>query len=184
MKKIALLFVLVLICSAVVAQAASKEWLHVKVDDHSSDDPAKVRVNIPISLVETMLPMIQEKAIREGKIHFDEKDLSLKELRQMWKAIKDEGDTEFVTVEKRGEHVRVFTKDNFLMVQTDEHSNKKVSMKLPLAIVDAALSGNGDELDLMAAVQALKKSGVRDFITVEDEDTMVRVWIDDNKAAE
>lgn len=168
--------------SAFSLQAASKEWLHVRVQA-LSEAAETVKINIPLSVVETMLPLIEEKAIENGRIHLDNKDISTAELRKIWKAVKDEGDTEFVSVEKKGENVRIFTHSNFLMVQSDKDSSKKVNIKIPLAVVDAMLSGSGEGLDLVAAVQALKQSGVRDIISVQDEKNTVRVWIDDNSKA-
>lgn len=176
LKKILLVSAFCLL--AVGVQAASKEWLHIHVNETKGDEE-KVRVNIPLSLIEVMLPMVEEKAVSEGKIRLHEKDFRVEDLRKIWKSVKDEGDTEFVSVEKKGEHVRVFTQGNFLMVQSDKDSRSKVNIKLPMAVVDAMLSGDGEELDLMAAVKALKNSGVRDLITVEDDDTNVLVWIDD-----
>lgn len=160
------------------AQAATKEWLHIHVDETRGDE-AKVNINIPISLIEVMLPLVEEKAVERGRIRLHDKDFRVEDLRKIWKSVKDEGDTEFVSVEKRGEHVRVFTQGNFLMIQSDKDSKSKVNIKLPMAVVDAMLAGDGDDLDLLAGVKALKDSGVRDLITVEDDDTNVLVWIDD-----
>ena len=163
---------------AVGAQAASKEWLHIHVNE-ATGDQAKVRVNIPISLIEVMLPMVEERAVEKGKIRLHEKDFRVEDLRKIWKSVKDEGDTEFVSVDKRDEHVRVFTQGNFLMVQSDKDSRSKVNIKMPMAVVDAILSGDGEELNLTAAVKALKDSGIHDIISVESDDSKVMVWIDD-----
>lgn len=168
--------------SAFSLQAASKEWLHVRVQA-LSEAAETVKINIPLSLVETMLPLIEQEAIENGRIHLDNKDISTAELRKIWKAVKDEGDTEFVSVEKKGENVRIFTQSNFLMVQSDKDSTQKVNIKIPLAVVDAMLSGSGDGFNLAAAVQALRQSGVRDIISVQDEKNTVQVWIDDNSKA-
>lgn len=175
------LFIIVLFYAFSV-QAASKEWLHVRVQA-IADAAETVKINIPLSLVETMLPLVEDKALENGKLHFNNKDISTDELRKIWKAVKEEGDTEFVSVEKRGENVRVFTQSNFLMVQSDKNSTEKVNIKIPLAVVDAILSGSGEELNLVAAVQALRQSGVRDIISVQDHKNTVQVWIDQDSKA-
>jgi hypothetical protein len=175
------LFAIVLF-SAFSVQAASKEWLHVRVQA-VADAAETVKINIPLSLVETMLPLVEDQALQNGNIHFDNKDISTAELRKIWQAVKDEGDTEFVTVEKKGENVRVFTQSKFLMVQSDKNSTEKVNIKIPLAVVDAMLSGSGEELNLVAAVQALRQSGVRDIISVQDHKNTVQVWIDQDSKA-
>lgn len=176
MKKFALVSAFCMI--AAVSQAASKEWLHINVHDTKGEEE-KVRINIPISLIEVMLPMVEEKAVSEGKIRLHNRDFKVADLRNIWNSVKNEGDTEFVSVDKRNEHVRVFTQGHFLMVQSDENSRSKVNIKVPMAVVDAMLSGGGEELNLMAAVKALKDSGVRDLISVDDDNTKVMVWIDE-----
>ncbi len=164
------------------AQAASKEWLHIHVDE-MKNDAEKVRINIPLSLMEVMLPMIEEEAIKDGKINIDNREFSTKELKKLWAAVKEEGDAEFVTIEKRGENVRIFTQGNFLFVQSTKDSEGKVNIRIPLAIVDAMLSGPENQLNLAAAVKALKDSGVRELISVESDDSKVLVWIDNTNTA-
>jgi hypothetical protein len=164
------------------AQAASKEWLHIHVDE-TKNDAEKVRINIPLSLIEVMVPLIEEEAIKDGQININDREISTKELKKLWAAVKEEGDAEFVTVEKRGENVRIFTQNNFLNVQSTKDIEGKVNIKIPLAIVDAMLSGPENQLNLAAAVKALKDSGVRDLITVESDNSKVLVWIDDRNTS-
>ena len=70
-----------------------------------------------------------------------------------------------------------------MIVRTDEKSKSQVDIQIPVSVVDAMLSGQDDELNLMAALQALKESKVKDFISIKDEDTTVHVWIDENNEA-
>jgi hypothetical protein len=164
---------------AVSAQAASKQWLHVHVVDNGSEGPESVKVNIPISLVEVMLPMVEEKGLENGKIRLEDKDIKVEDLRKIWNTLKEEGDSEFVSIQSKDANVKVMKQGGFLLVQTDDESKSTVDIKLPLAVVDAMLSGKGEELNLMAAVQALQDSGIKDLITVKDKEATVRVWIDD-----
>ncbi len=105
------------------------------------NDVEKVRINIPLSLMEVMLPMIEEEAIKDGKININDREFNTKELKKLWAAVKEEGDAEFVTIEKRGENVRIYTQGKFLFVQSTKDSEGKVNIRIPLAIVDAMLSG-------------------------------------------
>lgn len=169
---------LLVLMLSLTASAASKQWLHVHVQDNGTEGPQTVKVNIPISLVEAVLPMVEEKGIEGGKIQIHEKDFKIEDLRKIWAALKDEEDSEFVSVESKDANVKVMKQDGFLLVRSDEKSDATVDIKLPLSVVDAMLSGKGDELNLMAGVQALKDSNVKDFISVKDKDSTVRVWID------
>ncbi len=176
--------VFLLFCAFLLAgrlQAETKQWVHVHIENPSKDE--KVKVNIPISLVETLMPMIEEKSVEKGRIRLHEKDLSIKDLRRVWKELRNEGDNEFLSIENKDTNLRVFTKGNYLMVEPGEGSENSVEMKIPLAVVDAMLSGEGEELNLTAAVRALKESGTGDIITVKDKDATVRVWIDESNKA-
>ncbi|MBD3868690.1 MAG: hypothetical protein IFK94_11245, partial [Acidobacteria bacterium] len=52
---------------------AGDAWIHVKVDSASGEGET-VRVNIPFSLVETVLPMVDADPLKHGKLHIDELD--------------------------------------------------------------------------------------------------------------
>ena len=45
-------------------------------------------------------------------------------------------------------------------------------------MVDALLSGEGEELNLMAAMEALVDEGEGQLVTVTGENENVRVWVD------
>lgn len=181
MPKTKLFLTVFAILLAGVASAASNQWVHVHIENPSNQE--KVKMNIPIALVETMMPLIEEKGVERGVIRLHEKDMSVKELRSMWKQIRAQGDNEFLSVENRDGSFHVFTKGGFLLVQPDNHSRKNIDIRIPLAVVDAMLSGEGEELNLTAAIHALKDSGVRDIITVKDDDKTVHVWIDESNQA-
>ena len=71
MKKTLPLLALVLFAS-LTAQAASPErWLHVRVEE-SGPNAENVRVNVPLSLAEKVLPSIQAEHIDHGKLTLEE----------------------------------------------------------------------------------------------------------------
>jgi len=178
MKKLLLSTAFVFLCAGVASAAASKMWVHVHVQD--SDKEEQVKINLPLSVIEVMLPMIEEEQIRKGSIHLNDNQFKVEDLRRVWNEIRDEGDMDFVTVEGRDENVRIRIEGNFLLVQPEEKSkNNNVDIRLPLQVVDAMLSGTGNELNLSAGIKALRDSGVKDIITVNDDHSSVRVWIDD-----
>ncbi len=53
-----------------------------------------------------------------------------------------------------------------------------VDVKVPQAVVEALLSGEGDEIDLAAAIRALAARGEGELVTVDNKDAKVRVWVD------
>ncbi|PWT90646.1 MAG: hypothetical protein C5B54_06795 [Acidobacteria bacterium] len=182
--KLWMLLVLAILSVSLSAQASTQQWVHLRVENQKGHKgPEKVKVNIPVSLMETLVPMVEEEGIKEGKIKIEDKDIDIRQLRKVWSALKQEGDNEYVSVESDDTNLHVKKEGNYLIVRTDEKSKSQVDIQIPVSVVDAMLSGQDDELNLMAALQALKDSKVKDFISIKDEDTTVHVWIDENNEA-
>jgi hypothetical protein len=53
-----------------------------------------------------------------------------------------------------------------------------VRVEIPVSLVDALLSGEGEEANIEAAIVELKKRR-GDIVRVQDDDSHVRVWIDE-----
>ena len=88
-------------------------------------------------------------------------------------------DAEFVTVEEDDETIRIFRKGSRVFVNVDGRRGEKVRVELPIALVDALLSGDSDdELDMAAAMAELQKMGSGEIVRVEDGKDTVRIWID------
>lgn len=172
------LVVLALCLGVAAAAAASDLWLHVRVDESNG---AKVKVNLPISMVEKAVAMVPEKHLQHGRIHWDEccHEMTAAELRELWQEVKSSPDMTFVTVEEDDEFVRVWKESGYLRVQVREDENdESVDVRVPERVVDALLSGEGDELNLEAAIRALVEEGEGELVTVTARDERVRVWVD------
>jgi hypothetical protein len=85
-------------------------------------------------------------------------------------AAKDSGT---VVAAKRGGVVHVDVDGS----EGSEH----VKMRLPVPLVDAVL-GTKDTLDVGALVEALHDVPSGELIAVDDDDSKVRIWIDDRPA--
>jgi hypothetical protein len=160
------------------ALAASQQWLHVRVETPKKGGET-VSVNVPLALAETVLPMIKEKELSEGRIRIEEKDLTVQDLRKIWQTVREQGDAEYVSVKSSDISLRVAIEGQYLIVKTDETSPTQVQISLPTQVVDALLSGTGNELDLLAAVHALEATGSREIVSIQDKDAQVKVWIDE-----
>jgi hypothetical protein len=158
---------------------AADQWLHVKVDA-TGEDGESVRVNIPLSLVETVLPMIEAEHLQHGMLGLDDEGLEGLDLRKLLQALRDTPDTNFVTVNSKDESVRVAKEGDFFIVRVEEKSGgENVLVKVPMAAVEALLSGtDGNQLNIMAAIEALGEYKGGDLVTVQDGDQFVRIWID------
>jgi hypothetical protein len=168
------------LCGAGALSAAEPTWLHVQVHD-GKDKDARVSVNLPLSLLDVALSSVKGEHMSGGHVRIGkDKDIDVQNLRRMWAELAKAGDTEFVTVEEKKESVRVERKGARVLIRvTDKPSAKdKVRVDVPTSVVDALLSGSGDELDLQAALRELRRSASQDFINVDDGDSRVRIWMD------
>jgi hypothetical protein len=161
------------------AAADTDLWLHVKVDEKAGG--ARVSINLPVSAVEKMAAALPKDA---SNVRIDGDRMTAADLRKMWDAVKDSPDADFITVEEADEHVRVAKRGNYFVVRAVERGDKssRVDVKIPAPVVEALLSGEGDRLNLQAALQALARHGHGELVTVDDGGDSVRIWVDDRSS--
>jgi len=161
---------------------AQTPWLHVRVEEPKKE--TKVHVNLPLPVVEAALSAAPEKIISDGKIHIREghHDLSIADMRKVWLQLKEAGDAEIVKVEGKKENVSVAREGNMIRVRVDklDEDGEEVRVEVPVAVVDALFSAEGEELNISAALKELQKLR-GDIVHVKDKDSTVRVWIDEVK---
>ena len=155
---------------------AGEKWIHVRVDD-AGEANARVDIQVPVGLVSTLLPALEG---RHGvhAVHVDGSNMDMAELRNYWNAVREARDGQYVTVRDAGSDVRISKSDGFLMLLVnDQGGGSRVRMKIPVPLVDALLAG-GDAIDVDSIGTALDKAPLGDLLTVDDEDSHIRIWID------
>ena len=176
-----LTLIVALAACAGIATADADRWRHGRVDGH---DGEKGSVNLVPSLVEAALAMIPDEHFQDGDFVLDDihwghgHHMSVEELRALWNELKSSPDMTFVTVEESDETVRVSKNGGYLLINTEEHGDNAVEVRVPLTVVDALLSGEGESLDIRAAIEALAEHGEGELVAVSERDEQVRVWID------
>jgi len=161
-------------------------WLHVRVDNADAKGEM-VRVNVPLSLAEKVLPTINNDKLHHGKVTVDQANINGVDLRALFDAVRTARDGEFVTVQGTTGDVRVAKEAGYLLVHVRENkeaSRKRVEVRVPLAVVDALLSAGTNELDLVAALHALAAQGDTELVTVKDARSTVRIWLDSRNTTE
>ena len=168
------------------AGSIGDRWIHVRVEE-TGEKPESIRINFPIDLIEKIAPAFQDERFRSGKVKLGDKTLESVDLRALWKAVKEAGDAEFVTVEGTDGNIRVAREGGYLLVKVQEGGREegtgpgddggKVDARLPLDVMDALLSGEKDELNVLAALRALARHE-GELVSVNDEHSTVRIWID------
>lgn len=179
-KLLMLAIAAVLAVPAALHAQEEASWIHVRVDE---EDGAKVRINLPISMVDVALETARKEGLDDAHMHWKgHGDMSIQDLRRMWQEMRDAGDAEFVNVQDGDEHVRVFRKGDRVYVQVDEEGDEKVRIEMPTEVADALLSGEGETLDVRAAVDKLARRGAHELVRVRDGAETVRIWVDNRNS--
>ena len=194
-----------LLATLAVAQSSSNpdQWIHVRVENRE-DKTETVRVNVPVDMAVKVLPEIKNKNLCDGKVHIDSGHIDDVDLHTMLDAVRTAKDGEYVTVESKDDNVRVAKSSGYLYIHVTEKKpsektakaagdkdsaknaalrQSKVEVKIPMKVVDALLSAGKDQLDVVAALRALSANGDMELVSVKDNDSTVRVWIDSKNVA-
>jgi hypothetical protein len=178
---------LIVLALPAVALAGDQQthWLHVAVEDGSD----RVRVNVPMNVVSAALPLIEDEHMSGGKVRIDDFDMDPEDIVAFLRAVRDAEDGEYVNVEDRHDRVKVSKQGEYLWVRVHEDwdeadAEETVVVKMPIEVLSALVSGEDDELDVMAALDVLSRYEGEDLVTVNDEGTSVRIWVDrENQSA-
>jgi hypothetical protein len=197
------------LAGAGVAPASAEPWLHIKVVETGSDAET-VRVNVPLSLVEAMVPLMEhstdgaddsgDDAENDAEhdsghdssghhhhgVRINQHDLSPAEMRALLEAFRKAEDGEYIAVDGAHENVRVSKSGGDFLVDVDDHEqgHEQVKVRIRTEVLDALLSGGKDELNFQAAARALRNQAGQDLVSVTSEDETVRIWIDEQKTAD
>lgn len=178
-------------------------WIHIKVDSRG-EDGERVRVNIPIELARSMMPIVEAHGFdgNDLRINAHGGDISKEDLRSMVAALREAPEGEYVTVDSKDEKVRIARKGNLFLIDVEDRSGydtsdvddastetaggavERVKIRLRTEVLDALLSGEGDKLNIEAAIVALKEQTEGDIVSVEDGEETVRIWVDDENTTE
>ena len=131
-----------------------------------------------MSMVDVALNVVKDKKFDKGHFKLPTDDVSVAHMRKIWSELKKSGNAEFVTVQQKNETVHVAKEGNYILVKITEGKKPKVDLKVPVGVVDALLAGSGDELDIKGALVAMQKQNAGEILTVNDNETQVRIWID------
>ncbi|HEV7506139.1 MAG TPA: hypothetical protein VGS07_14615 [Thermoanaerobaculia bacterium] len=159
--------------------AAADLWLHIDVNG-KGDKGDQANINLPLSMVRNMAPMLEEKSHGSKRLHVRDKDLSVSELRRAWREIADGPDANYITVKDKDSDVHIGKQGDYLRLKAKDRGTdgEDVDIKVPLDVVAALFSSDGDELNFGAALEALARRGEGELVTVNGNDETVRIWVD------
>jgi len=168
-----------LLMGAAAAEAKANLWLHIKV--HDGNEGSRVSINLPLSVVEAATPLIPEEARSAERLRIDDRDLSVKDLRRIWREVQRQPEAAYITIDEPDGKVRVARSGGYLLIRAangGRHHDERVEVRIPVTVVDALLAGGDDRFDLAAAVEALVRGGEGELVTVNGDHETVRMWVD------
>ena len=159
--------------------AAADLWIHVKVDGNKTKEE-RVSINMPLSMVRNLSGMVSDGDLHQGRVRLHDHDFNVSELRRAWQEIEHGPDANFITVKDPDSDVKIAKRGDYLELRAVDRNGKReeVEARVPLPVVSALLSGDGDEINLDAALEELSRHGQGELLTVHSDDETVRIWID------
>jgi ribonuclease HI len=168
----------ILLTATLALAASATRYLHVKVTNPTSHE--LVRVNVPLSLAEKVIPAINHGELRDGKVHIGNMKADEVNVRAILDALKTAPEGEFVTVQNTGDDVRVAKEHGQVVVHViDKNSKENVDVTVPWEVVEALVTDTTEnQLNIEAAIKALQNVGDTTLVRVSGSEENVRVWID------
>ncbi len=178
------LLVAVLVAGTAVWAASPERYLHVRVSNPTTHE--LVRVNLPLSLAEKVVPAINNGQLQNGKVEIGDFKANEVNVRAILDALKTAPEGEFVTVQEPDSDVRVAKEHGQLVVHvTDKHDKEKVDVTIPWEVAQALISETSEnQLNISAAIKALENIGDATLVTVVSNEESVRIWIDSSNTTE
>lgn len=162
-----------------VTQQEPEPWVHVEV---TSDGGTNMNLDLPLAAVTAMLALAPETIVQNGEFQFGSSyQVPVAAIREMWRELRDVGDVEFVTIQYEGQDVRIARAGETILVNVSDSDgdDESVRVEIPVPVVDALLSGDGDTLNIGAAIEEL--SMLRgELVRVIESDNNIRIWIDES----
>lgn len=150
-------------------------------DDGDEGADFAANINLPLSAVEPLLSLIPHGTLSDRLLDLAGEEVNVGAMRDLWRAVAGVGEAEFVAVDAEDETVRIARTGDQIRVQVKgcgEDGGETVDIRIPVAVVEALLSGDGETLNVPAAVEQLGELG-GDIVRVSGGEHQVRVWIDD-----
>ena len=175
-----------LLVSGVAQAQQDAPWLHIRVTE-AGEDGSRVAINLPVSLVQVFADIAEKEIQKElsgdsSRIDFDMDDhgIRIADLRNAWTELRNAGDADFVEVEGDDEYLKISRAADKIVIEFDGHDgDRNGRVEVPVSVVDALLSGEGEQINIRAALDEMIRSATDgEIVFIEDGDTTVRIWIE------
>ena len=157
--------------------AEETRWINVQVTEHS--EGVNVEVHLPLNLVLSVLKSVDVENFHRGQIDLDIDDAEI-DWAEIFAAVKDAPDGQFVTVDSPDANVSVSKQGGTLLIDVSEIDGEstKVKVSVPVEFMDALSINESSQIDVAALLESFDRLPNGDLVTVESDEANVRVWIE------
>lgn len=139
--------------------------------DFTMEDGQEMKLSLPITFLKSFEPQIRE-ALSEVDLEGQEVNF-----QEIWQAVKESGDNEYVTVESDDADIRVAVSEGNLVVNVnDKNEGQTIDVTIPMAFGDILFGGDLANLDMDAVIDALGDIE-GNLIEIVGNEVNGRVWI-------
>lgn len=157
------------VTTTLLPRAAEAKTLHVEVNEEGGD---RVSIAVPFALAKIGLAIAGKR-----EIEIESGDVSVEDLRALWKELRASGGELRADIVSDGETVKIRNEKGRVTVHVNGRAGDTVKIAVPEAAVDALFAGQNG-LDVGAALAALEKTHSGDLVRIEDGRDSVHIWID------
>ena len=141
--------------------------------ENMEDESMSMNMTLPVTFIQSLQPQI-EQFLSQLEVEGQEIDLPA-----VWASLKDAGPTEFLEVKNKDADIKVSTTATHLLIQIDEKENDQhIELTLPLALGDALLGDNLENIDYEKIIDALVEMEGQDLLKLDSKKAKGRVWIE------
>jgi len=176
-RKITALAAALILIAGFALAAEETRWVNVKVSEHS--EGTNVEVHLPLNLVLSVLKSVDVDNFHRGNVDLRIDDAEF-DWAEIFAAVKDAPDGQFVTVDSHDAKVSVSKQGGTLLIDVDEvdGENAKVKVTVPVEFMDALSINDQSQIDIAALLESFDRLPNGDLVTVVSDDADVRVWIE------
>jgi hypothetical protein len=179
-------------CASLVALStagrASAEDLRFNftVDGHDGER-TQIRIQVPLKMVQRLAPHLTAELSPTSRLRINGHRVTHEDARELWRAVREvahdggRSGRPFLDVRSGRDTVRVSLDGRYVQMRAIERrgwADDDVTLRVPVRVVDALLSGGEGRLEFGAALSALALEGAGDLLRIEADDADVRVWVD------
>jgi hypothetical protein len=162
---------------------AAERWIHVEVDEGGSDG-TRVRIQLPFSVVRAALPHLRADVLDGGRIFLEADAIDAEDLAEARKALDAALAGRPVVVGDPDRPVRIERDGKWVRLTASDPDRSRVRIQMPVALAREVLDDLPGSIDLLALLDALGAEEDVDLVEVEEDDTKVRIRIDERPSTD